>query len=281
MLEGIYVASVTPFRDDADRTVDVAAYRQHVAWLESKGVNGVVAFGTNGEGPSVASAEKAALLEALVADDPGIGIVPALTEGNLPDTLALLRRVNDLPVEGVLVLPPYYFRPVDAEGLRPFFERVLEVAQVPVLAYHFPRYSAAVPLELVTSMPFWGVKNSAGDLDYSAGVRAAGRQVMLGTEADLAGQLPDAQGAISALANIAPELMVEVHDRVRAGDEEAARLVSDRLSELQPLVSPGILKAVAQSRSGVPMGTVRAPLTPVPVDTRVRELARQLEVPVG
>jgi hypothetical protein len=29
------------------------------------------------------------------------------------------------------------------------------------------------------------------------------------------------------------------------------------------------------------MGTVRAPLTPVPVDTRVRELARQLEVPVG
>jgi 4-hydroxy-tetrahydrodipicolinate synthase len=104
---------------------------------------------------------------------------------------------------------------------------------------------------------------------------------MLGTEADLAGQLPDAQGAISALANIAPELRVEVHDRVRAGDEEAARLVSDRLSELQPLVSPGILKAVAQSRSGVPMGTVRAPLTPVPVDTRVRELARQLEVPVG
>lgn len=277
MLDGIYAAILTPFRADADRTLDTAAYCEHAAWLAAKGLHGVVPFGTNGEGPSVAASEKADLLEALVEADLGIGIVPALTEGNLTDTLALLRRVNELPVEGVLVLPPYYFHPVDADGLRPFFERVLETSQVPVLAYHFPRYAPPVPLELVTSLPFWGVKNSAGDLEYAAAVRAAGRQVMLGSEDDLAGHLVDAAGAISGLANIAPELMVQVYDHVRAGDVEGARPASEQVRELQPWLSPELLKPIAEARSGIPMGTVRPPLTPVPADDRTAEVARRLE----
>ena len=280
MLEGVYAANVTPFRDDPERTVDREAYVEHVRWLAGGGVTGVVPFGTNGEGPSVATREKAPVLEALVAADLGIEILPAVTEGNLPDTVALLQRVNDLPVAAVLVLPPYYFKPVDVAGLRAFYERVLEVSRHPVLAYHIPKYAVPVPAELVASLPLWGVKDSAGDAAYSKAVRAAGRGVLVGTEDDLPARLPTAQGAISALANIVPERVVELYRRVREGERARAEALSTHLQQVRAVTkeyaSPGVLKLLAQARHGAPMGTVRPPLVPVPADYDLRAALERL-----
>ena len=41
-IEGVYVANVTPFRDDGTLAVDEEAYLEHVAWLAEMGVRGVV-----------------------------------------------------------------------------------------------------------------------------------------------------------------------------------------------------------------------------------------------
>ena len=104
----MYVANVTPFGSAPTSSIDLAAYRHHVGWLAGHGVGGVVPFGTNGEGPSVSTDEEVGVLETLIGDDLGIQIVPTVAEGNLPDTVALLERVNDLPVTAVLVLPPWF-----------------------------------------------------------------------------------------------------------------------------------------------------------------------------
>lgn len=288
MLQGVYVANVTPFRDDANRTVDLDAYRMHVRWLAGNGVTGVVPFGTNGEGASVSGPEKVRVLESLVEDDPGIEIVPAAMEGNLPDTLDLLERINDLPVSAVLVLPPYYFRPVATAGLRSYYERVLQTCTHPVVAYHIPRYAVPVPAELVASLPLWGVKNSAGDVDYSAAVRAAGKGVLLGTEDDLAGQLPHAEGAISALANIVPEQIVDLFRRVRSagpGDQAGAERLSAHLRQVRAVTkeydAPGLLKRIAEARHGTGMGTVRPPLVPVPATYDASAAVARLEPPAA
>jgi dihydrodipicolinate synthase/N-acetylneuraminate lyase len=267
-LHGVYVANVTPFVPDRDYRIDVAAYRHHVGWLAEHGVDGIVPFGTNGEGPSVATHEKSGVLEALVADDLGIQIVPTVAEGNLPDTLAMLERVNDLPVPAVLVLPPYYFKPLEAEGLRRFYAPVLDASRHAVLAYHIPKYAVPVPAELVNTLDLWGVKDSDGKQEYSEAVRASGRGVLLGTEDDLPRRLPKADGAISALANIVPEQVVELYRRVRAGEESGAQELSRHLQQVRALTkeyaSPGLLKLLAQARHGAAMGTVRPPLVPVP-----------------
>jgi dihydrodipicolinate synthase/N-acetylneuraminate lyase len=284
MRNGVYAANVTPFRADRDYTLDVDAYRRHVAWLAEHGVAGVATFGTNGEGPSVTVEEKITVLEALVADDLGIDLVPVLSEGNLPDTLRLLARVDDLPVGGVLVLPPSYFRPVAEAGLRAFYERVLEATSHPVLVYHIPRYSVPVPADLVASLPVWGAKNSAGDPDWSATIRAAGKEVMVGTEDDLARDLPNGHGTISALANIVPEQMVEVHRRVLDGDTDGAAALSAHLRTVSELSkvhdAPGVLKVLAEAQSGIPMGTVRPPLLPPPPSYDVQAALGRLEVTV-
>jgi dihydrodipicolinate synthase/N-acetylneuraminate lyase len=280
LLPGVHVANVTPFRTDPARSIDATAYRHHVRWLVAHGVDGIVPFGTNGEGPSVATHEKTAVLESLVADDLGIQIVPTVAEGNLPDTVALLERINDLAVTAVLVLPPYFFKPVDAQGIKAFYERVLEVARHPVLAYHIPKYAVPVPLEVVTSLPLWGVKDSDGKPAYSEAVRASGRGVLLGTEDALPDRLPQAEGAISALANIVPEQVVELYRSIRAGDAARAQELSAHLQRVRALTkefaSPALLKLLAQGRHGAAMGTVRPPLVPVPESYDVEDAVGRL-----
>ena len=46
-IEGVYVANVTPFKDDGSFAVDEDAYLDHVSWLAEMGVRGIVPFGTN------------------------------------------------------------------------------------------------------------------------------------------------------------------------------------------------------------------------------------------
>ena len=77
-IEGVYVANVTPFKDDASLTVDVDSYLAHVSWLSEMGVRGIVPFGTNGEGPSMTLHEKLRVLEALFERDTSVQVIPAV-----------------------------------------------------------------------------------------------------------------------------------------------------------------------------------------------------------
>lgn len=271
MLEGVYVANVTPFREDASFSLDLEAYVSHVEWLAEKEVRGVVPFGTNGEGPSVTAEEKLRTLEALFARDLPIEIVPTVAEGTLPETLALVEALNDYPATATMVLPPYYFKPAPAEGLRRFYEPVIEASRHTVVLYHIPKYAVPIPEELVADLPVWGAKDSGGDSGYTERVLTAGRGVLLGTEDDLVSKLAlGPQGMISALANFIPEQMLEMHRLALSGDEKTARELSDRLQQVRALTkeyaSPAVLKRLAAARNGVDMGTVRPPLVPAPAD---------------
>jgi 4-hydroxy-tetrahydrodipicolinate synthase len=268
VLEGVYAANVTPFRDDDRFSIDLESYLGHVRWLAEHGVTGVIPFGTNGEGPSIAGHEKRAVLDALVGEAGPLQIVPTVAEGNLPDTLDQLAYLQDLSVRAVMVLPPYYFKPVEPEGLRLFYERVLAATRHPVVIYHIPKYAIPVPPEVVTALAVWGVKDSGGDQAYAETVHTAGKGVLLGTEDDLPARLRTADGSISALANIVPEQVVALYQHVRAGRADEAATLSAHLQQVRAMtkeyVSAGVLKRVAEQRHGHPMGTVRPPLVPVP-----------------
>jgi len=267
LLEGVYVANVTPFLDDDRYSIDHRSYGAHVRWLADHGVTGIVPFGTNGEGPSIAAREKRPLFEALAETAGDLQIIATVAEGNLPDTLDQLAFLDDLPVRAVMVMPPYYFKPVEAEGLKIFYEQVLEATRHPMVIYHIPKYAIPIPTDLVISLPVWGVKDSGGEAGYADTLHAAGKGVLVGTEDDLPGRLPTADGAISALANIVPEQVVALYSHVRAGRTEEAAKLSDHLLRVRAMTkeyaSPGILKRVAEERHGYPMGTVRPPLVPI------------------
>jgi 4-hydroxy-tetrahydrodipicolinate synthase len=311
-IEGVYAANVTPFKDDNPLVVDIDAYLAHASWLAEMGVRGIVPFGTNGEGPSVALGEKLQVLEALFEEELPLQILPVVMQGNLPDTLQMLQALEEYPATAVLVLPPYYFKPATAEGLKRFFEPVLEESRHPVIiyhipkyavlvlppyyfkpasaeglerfyepvlassrhpviVYHIPKYAVPVPEKVVTGLPAWGVKDSAGEPGYAEAVLKAGKGVLIGTEDDLWQKLNlGAQGVISALANFIPEKILEMHEKAKTGDEAAGKALSEKLQEVRAMTkeyaSPAVLKQLAEARHGAPMGTVRPPYVPVPAD---------------
>ncbi len=270
-IEGVYVANVTPFKDDVSLSVDVDAYLAHVSWLSEMGVRGVVPFGTNGEGPSMTLREKLRVLESLFERDVSVQVIPAVMQGNLPETLEMVEALEHYPVAAVLVLPPYYFKPAVAEGLERFFEPVLAATRHPVILYHIPKYAVPVPEEVVRGLPVWGVKDSGGEPGYAEGLLGEGKGVLVGTEDDLWQRLNSgAQGAISALANFIPEEIVEMNRRVREGDEPGGKALSEKLQKARAMTkeyaSAAVLKKLAEARHGAPMGTVRPPFVPLPAD---------------
>jgi dihydrodipicolinate synthase/N-acetylneuraminate lyase len=282
-IEGVYVAAVTPFRDDATRSIDIDAYLTHVEWLAARGVTGIVAFGTNGEGPSVSTREKLEVLRALFDADLPVQIVPTVAEATLPATLEMLAALEDLPAAAVMVLPPYFFKPVSAAGLVQFFEPAVAATRHPVVLYHIPRFAIPVPPEVIAALPVWGVKDSGEDRDYADAVLGAGRGVLIGTEDDLHGRLSGgAQGAVSGLANIVPEDVVGVYEAVRAGDHDRAAALSARVRRVRDAVaSPAARKRLASLRSGIDLGTVRPPLEPVPADDALLALVDEIEAAVA
>lgn len=278
-LGGVYVANVTPFKDDGTLAVDEGAYLEHVAWLSEGGVRGVVPFGTNGEGPSVAVEEKLRVLEALFDRDSGLQVIPSVMQGNLPDTLRMIGALNGHPAAAVLVLPPYYFKPADAEGLKRFYEPVMEASEHPIVAYHIPKYAVPVPAEVVGTLPFWGVKDSGGEPGYAEAVLGAGKGVLVGTEDDVRSRVGiGAQGAISALANFVPDKVVALYESATGGDDAVGEALASALLESRAKTkehsSPAVLKRLAQERHGIAMGTVRPPFVPLPQGYDAAEVLR-------
>ena len=267
---GVYVANVTPFKEGS-LAVDTEAYLSHVSWLAQMGVRGVVPFGTNGEGPSVTLGEKVRVLETLFQRELGIQIIPAVMQNNLPETLEMLRLLEDYPATAVLILPPYYFKPVELEGMLRFYELALGATGHPAILYHIPKYAVPVPERVVSELPVWGVKDSGGEEGYAEAVLGTGKGVLLGTEHDLWRRLgTGAQGAISALANFVPEEVLEVYQAATENDEARGKVLSEGLKEARAMTkqyaSPAVLKKLAEAQHGANMGTVRPPFVPVPKD---------------
>ena len=273
MISGVYVPLLTAYT--ADGGIDPGACAEHARWLVNAGVDGLVPFGTSGEGPSLSVREKLATLAALFAAAPGTPIVPAITEASLDTALQLAEAVSDLPAAGLLLLPPFYFRPLSEEGLRRFAERVLAVSSHPVLLYHIPSLAPAVHLEAVADLPVWGVKDSSGDLSYTRAVLKAGKGVMVGAEHTIIDAIESgAQGTIAGLANVLPEHLLAVVAAARAGDRPLATRILDQalafrekmLAGTGPLDWLPTLKRLAHARHGVNFGPARPPVPDVPPD---------------
>src|SRR5271155_3457554 len=99
-IHGFWVASATPL--NATGQVDTTLLGDHARSLFARGCDGVVLFGTTGEGSSFSAAERMGL---------GVGF-PAIH-----DAVGLCRDLLALGLTQVLALPPYFYRDVTEDGL--------------------------------------------------------------------------------------------------------------------------------------------------------------------
>lgn len=285
MISGVYVPLLTAFGRDG--RVDPGAFAAYAQWQAGRGVDGLVPFGTSGEGPSLSMRERLAVLAALADAVPGTPLVPAIMDSSLDAALEFVAAVNDMPAAGILVLPPYYFRPLEGDNLRRFVEPLIAASNHAVLLYHIPQFGPPVPPNALTGLPLWGLKDSGGDLAYTRSVLNTGLKVMVGSEQTMVEAIGvGAAGAISGLANLLPEHLLAAYRAARDGQPEAAAAIlapalrfQDRLisaTDVSPVGWISAAKRLAQHRSGVDLGGVRPPVPAMP-DTASASLLPDLE----
>ncbi|QAU44776.1 dihydrodipicolinate synthase family protein [Bradyrhizobium guangzhouense] len=223
-IRGFWVASATPLATDG--SVDSVKLAAHAKQLFGKDVDGVVLFGTTGEGTSFNVTERIATLEAVLkagvpAERIGIGGgFPAIS-----DSIALTRAALGLGLRHVLILPPYFDRSVTAAGIEDAFAAIIDrVADDRLRAYlyHIPQISGvAIPTSVAASLRkrydkmVAGLKDSSGDFKQFQAFRAAAPElaITVGNETDIARAIAGGgAGTICGMANIAPELVKAMID---------------------------------------------------------------------
>lgn len=285
-LAGIYAAAVTPYlgkprtEGKPDTAFDFESLAVFLHFLGSRGCHGALLFGTTGEGPSFSPREREALLRSIrvirhqVRDFKllvGTG-TPSLTE-----TIELTRLAYELGYDGTVVLPPYYFRKASDDGLFQWFSELITQA-VPqgksLLGYHIPAmtgvgFSLDLIERLKTKFPnqFAGIKDSSHDETFATQVgQRFGKELLVlnGTDSYFQHALKNnAQGAITAPANLISDNLREIWDLYQAGkdpSEVQAKVTEQRhfLEHYSPIAP--VIKGLLHKIHELPHWAVRPPL---------------------
>jgi 4-hydroxy-tetrahydrodipicolinate synthase len=258
-LAGVYAAAVTPLKPDLSPDLD--GLSQLIQFLAKRGCHGVLLMGTTGEGPSFSMKERLLVYQA-AADVrqslPGFQLLAGTGTPSLEDTISLTTAVFDLGYDGVVVLPPYYFRKATDKGLFTWYCQLLDTA-VPsdgaLLGYHIPPITGvSLSLDLLTRLKdaypdkFAGIKDSSGDPEWARSLGArfgTGLKVLNGNDRLFSLAMHSgASGCITALANILSPLIRLIWDNFQAGKSDeidqdklsSAREVLDRYTPMPPLI---------------------------------------------
>jgi len=267
MLEGLMVPMFTGFRSD-----ESVALEETVAlakWLVDAGVDGLVPFGTFGEGASLSLAEKIRLTEEILKVSGSAKVVPSLICNSFGEVAEYLDFANSTKVDGVMVMPPGYFRPGDDGALRKFFERVSTLTTKPVIAYNFPAMSLTINPRVLVGLDIWGVKDSSGSIESAKAYLDSNIKLLIGSDVLLADALSlGASGGICGIGNFFPRRMKRINDLAKSGKLDEARREVAPVAEfsrgiVQDGFTPGLaisaLKSAAPKFIPISLGDMRSP----------------------
>ena len=276
---GVLVPVITPFNEDF--SPDIEAYVTHCKWMLEQGVDGLAIFGTTSEANSLAVGERIQLLDALVENGvPADKLMPGTGACSIIDASVLTAHAVNHGCGGVLMLPPFYYKAVDTDGLFATYSEVIHRVgddRLRVYLYHIPPV-AQVPIgldlieQLVVAYPdtVVGLKDSSGDWDNTKAIldRFPGFSTFAGSEGFLLDTLRNGgAGCITASGNANPAGIRKVY-RAWQADSATADTLQSRISEIRTTLQsyPMIpaLKAMTAEFTGQPnWALTRPPLMPL------------------
>jgi 4-hydroxy-2-oxoglutarate aldolase len=290
-LHGIFPPVTTPFNQEGALALD--RLKENITRYNETGVAGYVVIGSTGESVLLGRAEieqvwtaarQAAGEKILIA---GAGV------DSTAETIARTNRAAELGYHVALVKTPYYYKgQMTPEVHAEHYLRVADAARIPLLIYSVPQFTGvAVEAPLVAQLAqhpnIIGIKESSGVMQRVGEIilRAPdGFQTLVGSATTFYPSMAlGAVGGILAVADILPELCVELYGACVAGDYARARKLQERLIDptltlVAKLGIPGV--KYAMDRAGYYGGPARRPLLPLN-EAQKKEAERILEVAIG
>lgn len=268
MIEGLFVPQFTIF--NKDQKVDYAATKEHGAWLIRQGVSGLVPFGTFGEGSSLSLFEKKRVTTDLLNITNGKLLIPTIISNSIAEIQEYLEFAEELPISGVMVSPPSYYRPVSDQNLIEFYRLIARKTTHPIIAYNIPATVVTISSFVASEIPIWGVKDSSGILSSAQDFIEHKVKVLVGSDSLLIKAMQvGASGGICGLGNIFPSQLASVYRSFVGGRIDEAEItlkfVIDTVNSfLQPDFAFGdIISAVKEAGkvlNGSNLGNMRLPV---------------------
>ena len=271
-LDGVFPPIPTPFDDQGD--LALGALTDNLARWNVFDLSGFVVLGSNGEGVYLTTEEKVKVWETARRAVPNERLVIAGTGcESTRQTIALSRLASDAGADAVLVLTPHYYGgQMSPEVLQRHFEAVADRVPVPVLIYNMPRFthidmSAETIAQIGRHPNVVGLKDSGGNvgkLAEIAGTAGDNLQILAGSASFFFPALAvGAVGGVMALANIAPQALIDLHHHHQQAAWHEGAVLQQRLVPVNTAVTSGFsvpgLKA-ALDMLGYYGGPVRSPL---------------------
>ena len=290
-LQGCATALVTPFT--AAGAVDEERLRSLIEYQIAGGVRLLVPCGTTGESATMTEAEDDHVIKLTI--DAARGRARVIAGAGSNSTAAAIdcsKRARALGADAVLIVAPYYNKPMQ-EGLYQHFRAIAEaVSDLPVVIYNVPgrtssNIAAQTTLRLARDVEnIAAIKEASGNLSQIMEIlseRPEGFRVLSGDDSFTFPMIAlGADGLISVASNEAPGLMSRMVASALAGKWGEARELHFRLLPLMEVnfieSSPGPVKA-ALAMMGMIEESYRLPLVPIQEQSRTR--LRQVLIELG
>ena len=288
LFQGSAVALVTPF---ANGKVDTAAIERLVELQIIGGTKAIVACGTTGEPTTMTADERELTVRTIVKAARGRVPVIAGTGSNCTqNVIDTARRYEDIGCAAQLVVTPYYNKTTQ-EGLYRHYMAIADNTALPIIIYNVPTRTALdispeVLDRLACCERFIALKESSYNIPYVMDkIRHVGGRLAIYSGNDdtvIPLMALGAEGVISVVANVLPEMVAHMAASYLAGEHAEALDLQLRLMPvicaLFAEVSPIPCKA-AMEMLGLCGGDLRLPL--VPISEGNREKLRDALISVG
>ncbi|MDD6221469.1 MAG: dihydrodipicolinate synthase family protein [Lachnospiraceae bacterium] len=242
-IKGVVVPIITVI-DDQEK-IDEAGMRKQVDFVIDGGLQGILAFGSNGEFYQVEEDEMERGLKIMV--DQAAGRVPVYFGIGAINTRKCVRLAKMAAANGascISVLQPMFLKPTSEELFLHFKTIAEAVPDTPVLIYNNPgRVGYGMTADMVSRLAhevnnIVGMKDTSGDITLTEEcVRRnadVGFKVFGGKDTLLFASLcVGAVGGVCTAGNFMPELIEDVYRKFEAGDYKGARAAQFKLNPVR------------------------------------------------
>lgn len=262
---------------DKDDNIDTEKIRQLVEIYKARGVKGVYACGSTGEGFLLSADERKKIAEAVketAGDD--FTVIVHIGCPSTKESIELAKHCESIGVDAISAVPSVYYR-LSAESVKLHWQSIIDSTSLPFIIYNIPQLtgfdlSPEMLAELAENEKVIGVKNSAEPVYLMERYRqAAGDDFVIFNGSDeqfVGGRLMGADAGIGGTYGCMPELFVALDKLINENRIDEARALQYRINEcifalLACKSLYGAAKQVMSIRFGIDCGAPRKPFLPV------------------